>query len=99
MKAYQSAHSEKKAALQKIQALEASAQERALKKIINCSQQFALKLVVHPELDHYLNVIDKAYLNKLAEEMNAHLEFAADDNMHINDYHFFSSTSNKRIEV
>ncbi len=73
--------------------------ERALKKIINCHQQFGLKLVVHPELDHYLNIIDKAFLNKLAEEMNAQLHFSTDDNMHLNDYHFFSTTNNKRIEV
>lgn len=73
--------------------------ERALKKVINCQQQFALKLVVHPEMDHYLNIIDKAFLKKLAEEMNAQLAFAADDNMHINDYHFYSTINNKRIEV
>lgn len=73
--------------------------ERMLKKIINCQQQFAIKLVVHPELDHYLNVIDKSFLKKLAEEMNAHIEFNTDDNMHINDYHFYSTTNNKRIEA
>lgn len=73
--------------------------ERALKKIINCHQLFALKVEVHPELDHYLNIIDKAYLRKLAEEMNAHLEFGIDDNMHLNDFHFYSSMNNKRIEV
>jgi len=73
--------------------------ERALKKIINYNQQFALKLVIHPELDHYLNIIDKAYLQKLAEEMNAHLEFNTDENMHLNDFHFFATINNKRIEV
>jgi len=73
--------------------------ERSLKKIINCQQQFALKLVVHPEVDHYLNAIDKSYLRKLAEEMNAHLEFATDENMHLNDYHFYSTINNKRLEV
>ncbi len=73
--------------------------ERALKKIINCQQQFALKLVVHPQLDHYLNNIDKPYLRKVADEMNAHIEFASDENMHINDYHFYTSTNNKKIEI
>ena len=73
--------------------------ERALKKVINCHQQFALRLIVHPELDHYINILDKAYLRKLAEEMNSHLDFESDDNMHINDYHFFSTTNNRRIEV
>ncbi len=73
--------------------------ERALKKIIGCHQQFALRLAVHPELDHYINIIDKQYLLKFAESVNAHLEFSTDDNMHINDYHFFSSITNKKIEV
>ncbi len=73
--------------------------ERALKKIINCHQQFGLRLVVHPEVDHYLNIIDKSFLRKVAEEMNAHLQFEADDNMHINDFHFYATTNNKRLEV
>lgn len=73
--------------------------ERALKKIINCNQQFALKLMVHPEVDRYLNIIDKQFLHKLAEEMNAHLEIGSSDEMHINDYQFFSTINNKRIEV
>lgn len=73
--------------------------ERALKKIINCQQQFALRLTVHPEVDHYLNTIDKAYLRKLAEELNAHLEFDMDDNIHLNDFRFSSTINNKLLEV
>ncbi len=73
--------------------------ERTLKKIINCQQLFALRLVTHPELDHYLNSIDKAYLTKLANEMNAQLQFATDDNLHLNDFHFYITTNNKKIEV
>lgn len=73
--------------------------ERTLKKIINCQQLFALRLVTHPELDHYLNSIDKAYLTKLANEMNAQLQFATDDNLHLNDFHFYVTTNNKKIEV
>lgn len=73
--------------------------ERALKKTIACQQQFALKLKVHPELDHYLKITDKKYLVKLAEELNAHLELESDDNMHINDFQFYSTISNKKIEV
>lgn len=73
--------------------------ERTLKKIINCHQQFAIKLVIHPDLEHYLKSIDKAYLQKVAEETNAHLDFDTDDNMHLNDFHFYSTINNKRIEV
>ncbi len=73
--------------------------ERALKKVIGCHQQFALKLFVHPELEKYLRAIDKQYLLKLAEELNAHLEIDTDDNMHINDYHFISTINNKKIDA
>lgn len=73
--------------------------ERALKKVINCHQQFGLRLIVHPELNRYLNAIDKRYLTNLADELNAHLEFGTNDEMHINDFHFYSTINNKRIEV
>lgn len=73
--------------------------ERALKKIISCHEQFALRLLVHPELDRYLNEIDKHYLFQLASELNAHLVCETNDNMHINDYQFYSTITNKRIEV
>ncbi|MBA3816991.1 MAG: ribonuclease E/G [Parachlamydiaceae bacterium] len=73
--------------------------ERAFKKVVYCHQQFAVKLVVHPDMEHYLQIIDKAYLSRLSEEMNAHLDFESNDNMHLNDFHFYSTINNKRIEV
>jgi len=73
--------------------------ERALKKVINLLQHYALKLVIHPELDHYLLKDDKSFLINLADRMNARLEIATDDNMHINDYYFYSSTNNVKIEA
>lgn len=73
--------------------------ERALKKIIRCQEQFALKLVIHPQVDHYLNMLDKQYLLKLAVEHNAHLTFETDDCLHLNEWRFYSTITNKRIEV
>lgn len=73
--------------------------ERALKKMISCNQQFALKLVVHPELDRYLQTLDKTYFRKMAEELNAHLDFGVDDNIHINDFAFYSSITNKKLDI
>ncbi len=73
--------------------------ERALKKVIGCQEQFALKLVIHPELDRYLTIIDKPYLLKVASEYNAHLTFEPDDHLHLNEFHFYSTITNKRIEV
>lgn len=72
--------------------------ERSLKKMISCHQQFGLRLVTHPELDRYLHVLDKPFLRKIAEELNANLDFETSDNMHINDYHFYSTINNKKIE-
>ncbi len=73
--------------------------ERSLKKAIHCSQQFSLKLVVHPELDHYLRNVDRSFLQKIAEENSATLEFTVDDNLHLNDYHFISGSNHKKIEI
>ena len=67
--------------------------------MVEFKENCALKLVIHPELDHYINIIDKQYLQKLAEELNAHLDFETNDSMHINDFHFYSTITNKRIEV
>jgi len=35
----------------------------------------------------------------MAEELNAHLEFASDEDLHINDYYFLSSITNKKLEL
>ena len=73
--------------------------ERALKKAIKVHQHYALKLVVHPQLDQYLNAIDKAYFQKVAEQMNADLQFMMDDKLHLNEFHFISSTNDQVLEV
>lgn len=73
--------------------------ERALKKVITCHEQFALKLVSHPQVDQYLNMTDKQYLLKLASEYNAHLSFESDDCLHLNEWYFYSTVTNKRLEV
>jgi ribonuclease G len=73
--------------------------ERALKKMITYHQQYGLKLIVHPEMDKYLNIIDKPHIKKLAEDLNAHLEFGVNDSLHINDFLFYSTITNKKIEI
>ena len=73
--------------------------ERELKKVINCGQQFALKLVAHPQLMHYLDEGDKEFLITVAESLNARLEFETQDELHVNEYRFVSSINQKLIEV
>lgn len=73
--------------------------ERALKKLIGCHNQFALKLVTHPELNRYLEASDKAYYTKLTAKANAHIEFAVNDNLHLNDYVFYSTLNGQKIDT
>ena len=73
--------------------------ERALKKLIGAQQQFGLELISHPDLDHFLNHGDKEYFRRLAESENAQLQFRTNDNLHLNDFQFFSTTNGKQIEI
>lgn len=73
--------------------------ERSLKKIIQCQNQFALKLVIHPELNRYLDAGDKAYYAKIAGKSNAHLEFGVSDLLHLNEFQFYSTLNGQKIEV
>lgn len=73
--------------------------ERTLKKILSYQEQFSLQLVVHPELDRYLKIIDKDFLQKKAAENNAEITFATDDQLHLNEFHFYSKLTNKLIEL
>jgi ribonuclease G len=73
--------------------------ERAIKKAVPYYQEFAIEIVVHPELNRYMDGGDKQYLRKLAKKLNADVAFSADDRLHLNDFHFFSNSSGKRLEV
>lgn len=73
--------------------------ERALKKLIQCQNQFALKLTVHPELSKFLDQHDKEFYSKLSNKANAHLEFAVNDSLHLNEFVFYSTTNGQKIET
>ena len=73
--------------------------ERGLKKIISRQEQFALKLVTHPQVDQYLTQQDKSHLLSLTNEHNAHLSFETNDCLHLNEWQFYSTINNKIIEV
>jgi ribonuclease G len=72
--------------------------ERSLKKLISSLNQFALKLVVHPEMNRYLESGDKSFFTKVATKSNAHIEFGTSDLYHLNEYHFFSTLNGQKIE-
>jgi len=71
--------------------------ERAIKRLIQ--QQFALKLVTHPELHRYLDSGDKEYYTKLAKKSNARIEFGVSDLFHLNEFQFYSTTNGQKIDV
>jgi ribonuclease G len=73
--------------------------ERAIKKLIIQQQQFGFELISHPDLDRYLGHQDKEFLRKMAEKMNAELAFSNDDNLHLNDFQFYSTINGKKLEV
>lgn len=73
--------------------------ERALKKIILCQNQYAVKLITHPELNRYLDHGDKDYYQKLAGKSNAHLEFGINDTLHLNEFIFYSTLNGQKIET
>lgn len=73
--------------------------ERGIKKAISVHQQYGLSIVTHPELDGYIEEIDKDYLTKMAEEMHAQVSFETDDTLHLNDFCILSSINRQLIEV
>jgi ribonuclease G len=73
--------------------------ERSLKKLILCQNQFGLKLVTHPDLNRYLEGGDKDYYHKLAGKSNAQLEFGINDNLHLNEFLFYSTLNGQKIDA
>ncbi len=73
--------------------------ERAIKKLICQQQHFGLEMVSHPDLDHFLGHHDKDHFRKLAEKWNAQLRFGVNDNLHLNEFQFYSSTNGKKLEA
>ncbi len=73
--------------------------ERGLKKIMQSNQQISLQLVVHPELDKYMSIIDKEHLQKLVAGYQGALSWDIDDRLHLNEFHFYSTATKKKIEV
>lgn len=73
--------------------------ERDLKRIIQCHQQYAVKIIVHPEMQRHLQRMDRDFLTQLAESLNAKVAWETDDALHLNDYAFVSLITNQPIEL
>lgn len=73
--------------------------ERSLKKAIFIHKIFALRIECHPRLAKHLDMFDKKFLSELAKKQNASLEFVSNDDLHINDYHIYSSINGEELEI
>ncbi|WP_404666139.1 ribonuclease E/G [Rhabdochlamydiaceae symbiont of Dictyostelium giganteum] len=73
--------------------------ERCLKRLIQQEEQFALKLVCHPLLSHFLDHHDKNHLSKLAEKLYADLKIKTDDSLHLNEFQFYSTINGKQLDI
>jgi len=73
--------------------------ERAVKRVVNNQKQYAIELVYHPELDRHLTAKDKKALVEKASKIKAVLKFRTRDDLHVNDYEFYSLTNGEKIEV
>ena len=73
--------------------------ERDLKRLIQCQQQFAIKVVVHPELQRHMQRTDRDFLSQMTESLNAKITWETDDSLHLNGYRFASLIDNRLIEM
>lgn len=73
--------------------------ERSLKKLIHCQNHYGLKLVIHPELNHYLEGGDKDFYSRLAIVANAQIEYGINDQLHLNEFVFYSTLNGQKIDT
>ena len=73
--------------------------ERDLKRLIQCQQHYAIKVIVHPELQRHMQRTDRDFLNQMTESLNAKITWETDDSLHLNAYRFASLIDNRLIEM
>lgn len=73
--------------------------ERSLKKLIHCQNHYGLKLVTHPELGRYLDSGDKDFYSRLAIVANAQIEYGTNDQLHLNEFLFYSTLNGQKIDA
>ncbi len=69
--------------------------ERTLKKWLNTYKDCQLRLIVHPELNEFLQKGDKNYLIKMAKNARGSLEFECKDTLHLNEFELFEKNGEK----
>lgn len=72
--------------------------ERDLRRVIQCQQQYAVRVVVHPDFQRHLHRTDRDFLHQMSESLNAKVVWETDDTLHLNEYRLLSSISGKPLE-
>jgi ribonuclease G len=72
--------------------------ERDLRRVIQCQQHYAVRVVIHPEFQKHLHRTDRDFLNQMSESLNAKVTWEIDDTVHLNEYKLLSSINGKPLE-
>ena len=70
--------------------------ERALKKLITMHKQYQLELTIHPQMYDFLSKGDLNLFIKLAKK--GKIVFKQNDELHLNDFEFYSLLNGQKIE-
>ncbi len=73
--------------------------ERTIKKAIGTTQQYGLRIAVHPRMHTYLNEHDKKHIRTMCDKLHAKVEYTMDDTLHLNEFHIYSTINDERINV
>ena len=72
--------------------------ERAINKLISQQKEQKLEIVIHPQMDEFLNRGDKNLLSKLAKQWKGEISFKTNDELHLNSFEFYNLDDGKKIE-
>lgn len=73
--------------------------ERDLKKLLFHNHEKFLILEIHPDLLNFLQKDDKGYLIKMVKKIKGDLQFKPNDQLHLNQYTFYSQKTNNPLPV
>jgi ribonuclease G len=73
--------------------------ERDLKKLISQNNDDKIEIITHPEVSRHIDRSDRDFFQHLADKSNLRIEYRTDDNLHLNDFYFFSKGAGQKIDV
>ncbi|MCI5052357.1 MAG: Rne/Rng family ribonuclease [Simkaniaceae bacterium] len=73
--------------------------ERALKKAMAFYDAKGLEIMLHPQVENFMQREDKPFLEKVAGKNGVDLLFTSDDSLHLNDYKFVAQPEGVVLDV